>query len=82
MACPWRGLSVPASNADAHRATLEISWFACTLARPAAGMDAAAEQAAFHCRSKVTSRSVSVVSTTKMASRLAGSVALAFSLMG
>jgi hypothetical protein len=36
----------------------------------------------FHCRSDVTSRSVSVVSTTKMASRLARSVALAFSLMG
>ena len=61
---------------------LESAWFACNPRRPAAGMDAAAEPAAFSLPLKVTSRSVSVVSTTKMASRLAGSVALAFALMG
>jgi hypothetical protein len=51
------------------------------LRRPAAERTQPAERL-FHFCSYVTSRSASVVSTTKIASRLAGSVALAFSLMG
>ena len=83
---PFRHLAarvaVSGAKASQRSSTLAISSLACPLARRLLLCTQPAEQAVFHCRSKVTSRSVSVVSTTKMASRLAGSVALAFSLMG
>jgi hypothetical protein len=53
---------------------------ACNLCRPAAERTQPVERPIHFC-SYVTNRSASVVSTTKIASRLAGSVALAFSLM-